>query len=263
MQGSLSLFPEEYRVTEQDGRKYTRYCLLSAGILVGVYGLAILPILPLAALPIAVLLLLPRWMINFHELLHIYDQQQINPVIRLMGVSPLPLSVISLSYSQVRTLHFAHHAAPATDADPDAYHIRGSWPQSIFNAFVSPEQSAIRWIAKHGLTLQLSLDLATKLIILGGLTWVGGRAFLWLWLSLRLVYGLGDIAFFRMIHHREGEYGTFALPLPSWLLASGELIFGQTVIQATIHHDIHHQNPRIAARALAAARDDAIAAGTA
>ena len=246
--------PPDYWATEQDAVIYTRRCLICAGVVFVAYGLNVAGALPLAGLVLLGALVLPRWMINLHELLHLYDDQQIHPFIRLMGVSPLPISPISLSYEQTRLLHAGHHAAPATETDPDAYHIRGSWIGTLFNAFIAPEQSSLRWLMRHGLSRQLAVDMLIKLCLLVGLVWLGDRTFLWFWLSLRLVYGLSDFAFFRLVHHRKGDYGTFALSLPSVVVALGEFVFGKTVIQTTIHHDIHHQNPRIAARALASAR---------
>ena len=246
--------PADYWATEQEAVLYTRRCLICAGLIFAAYGLIVVGVMSLAGLILVGALVLPRWMINLHELLHLYDAQQVNPFIRLMGVSPLPISPISLSYEQTRLLHAGHHAAPATEADPDAYHIRGSWMGALFNAFIAPEQNSVRWLMQHGLSKQLAVDMLVKLCLLVGLAWLGGFSFLWFWLSLRLVYGLSDFAFFRLVHHRQGDYGTFALSLPPVVINLGELVFGKTVIQTTIHHDIHHQNPRIAAHALANAR---------
>ena len=252
-QASTASFPVEYMVTELDALGYSRRCMVGTGVLLGAYALAITQVIPPVALPLIVLLVLPRWMINVHELLHIYDEQQLNRFICLMGVSPVPLSVISLSYGEIRTQHFAHHAAPAQADDPDLYHIQGNWGQAIFNAFTSPEQSALRWIATHRLTPQLAFDLMIKLITLIALAALGGPLFIWFWLSLRVVYGLGDLAFFRFVHHQQGEYGTFGLPWPQWAIRLSTLVVGSTVTNATLHHDVHHQNPYLAARALPAA----------
>ena len=250
----LSDVPKSYWATDKEAILYTRRCLMGASLLVGAYLLSVIGVLPQFVLFFLSALVLPRWMINLHELLHLYNEQQVNPFIRLMSVSPVPLSPLSLSYSQIKTFHAGHHAAPATEADPDAYHIRGSWISSFLNAFIAPEQSSIRWLIQHGLSRQLVIDMLVKLCIFLGLAWFGGRTFLWLWLSLRLIYGLGDFAFFRSVHYLQGAYGTFAWSLPSAVVLLGEYLFGKTVVQATIHHDIHHQNPRIAAHALASAR---------
>lgn len=255
---AFTTFPKDYGANDQDGRQYTRHCLLGAAVLGVGYGLAIAHLIPLVVLPLVVALVLPRWMINFHELLHLYPENQINPWIRLMGVGPLPLSVISLSYREIRTLHFGHHGAPGTDSDPDAYHIRGHWSVVIFNAFTAPEQSTLRWLIARGITVQLGIDLTLKLLIFIGLMALGGGPFLWLWLSMRLVYGLGDLAFFRMVHYRQGNCGTFGLTLPPPLLTFSEIAVGKTVVHTTINHDIHHRYPHIAARCLMAARSQMV-----
>lgn len=253
-QTSPQNFPAEYCVTELDALAYSRRCMVGTGLMLGGYGLAIAHSLPAWALPLLVVLVLPRWMINVHELLHIYDEKQLNPFICLMGASPVPLSVVSLSYPQLRQLHFAHHAAPTTNDDPDAYHIRGHWLQAAFNAFVSPERNVVNWVAQHGVSLQLAFDLVVKFIVLSVLAWLGGWLFLLFWGSIRVVYAAGDFAFFRLVHHQRGEYGTFSLTPPPLLITLSELIFGQTVTHTTLNHDIHHQNPYIAARSLQAAR---------
>jgi hypothetical protein len=229
--------------------------MVGTGVLLGAYGAAIAQLIPPWSLPLIILLVLPRWMINVHELLHIYSEQQLNRFICLMGASPVPLSIVSLSYGEMRTQHFAHHATATTEADPDAYHIRGTWLQASFHAFTSPEQTAIRWIYRYGLTPRLMVDLGMKLVVLVVLGWLGGSLFLWFWLPLRLVYGIGDLAFFRCVHHQKGDYGTFALHLSRPLQTVGEIIFGCTVVHTTLNHDIHHRNPYIAARSLMAARD--------
>ncbi|MFB2879317.1 hypothetical protein [Floridanema aerugineum] len=154
----------------------------------------------------------------------------------------------------MREIHFGHHAAPATASDPDNYHIQGNFFLILLNAFTTPEQSFIRYVAANGFNLQLGIDLFIKLVALGILAWLGGEKFLWFWLCLRIVYGLGDIVFFRATHHQQGKYGTFEIKIPHILCTLGELIVGKTVIQTTINHDVHHQNPAIAARHLAMAR---------
>jgi len=247
-------FPAEYSVTELDALQYSRGCMAGTGLLIGGYALAVGQVLPLWALPLLVLLVLPRWMINVHELLHVYDERQLNPFICLMGASPVPLSILSLSYGQIRQQHFAHHAAPTTAADPDRYRIHGHWLQAMGNALTSPEQSAGRWIAQQGLSASLAFDLVVKFCLLVGLAWWGGVAFGVFWLSIRLVYGLGDFVFFRLVHHQQGAAGTFGLTLPPPWVTLSEWVFGHTVTHATLNHDIHHRNPYIAARSLPAAR---------
>lgn len=246
--------PATYMVTEQDALQYSRHCMVGTLLLLGGYALAVAGVLPIVGLVALVALVLPRWMINVHELLHIYDHHQLNRFICLMGVSPVPLSVITLSYGEIRQQHLAHHRHALTHQDPDLYHIHGPWWRVVLNAFTTPEQGALHWIAAEGLNLQLGLDLVIKLGVLIYLAWWGGITFLWFWLSLRLVYGLGDLAFFRLVHNRQGETGSFPITPPLWLRRLSTLIYGITVTEATLNHDIHHQNPYVAARCLTLVR---------
>jgi fatty acid desaturase len=250
----VSSYPVEYMVTEQDALGYIRQCWMASAVLLLSYGLAVQGILPIAGLVLVVILALPRWIISIHELMHIYDDQQISRWVGLMGVSPVPLSVLTLSYSQLRAIHWEHHLDPASPADPDAYHIRGPVWWAFLNALTVPEQSVIRWLTTRGLSVSLTLDLVIKAVLLGAIAWWGGATFWWFWVTLRLVYGIADFAFFRCVHHHQGEYGTFGLSLPAVWVRLGEGVFGKTVVHATLNHDLHHQAPGLAARSLSLAR---------
>ncbi|MEM9163572.1 MAG: hypothetical protein AAGC54_10960, partial [Cyanobacteria bacterium P01_F01_bin.4] len=214
--------------------------------------------MPIAGLILVVILALPRWIISVHELLHIYAPEQLNRLICLLGASPVPLSVLTLGYSEIRAIHLAHHRAPTTDADPDIYHIRGSDWWVFLNAMTTPEQDTIRWIGTHGLSLTLAIELVIKLALLGTLAGFGGTTFWCFWLTLRLVYGVSDFIFFRCVHHQKGNYGNFALSLPPVLIRIGEWVFGKTVVHATLNHDLHHQYPGLAAHSLSLAREQQV-----
>lgn len=246
--------PNEYMATDNDANQYLCHCTIAALILVGAYGLFVAEFISSWILFLIVAITLPRWIISVHELLHMKTDKQINKIIRCLGISPIPLSILTLSYSQIRDIHLAHHRSPATESDPDAYHIRGNFFVVVLNALSAPEQSFVRSLQVNGFNHQLGLDLLIKLLILVILILLNAEKFFVFWLFLRIVYALGDIVFFRLVHHQQGKYGTFGIPIPSILETWGERIFGQTVIQATINHDVHHHNPGIAARHLAMAR---------
>jgi hypothetical protein len=69
----------------------------------------------------------------------------------------------------------------------------------FLGALTAPEQSFIRFLILKGFDLQLELDLIIKLLLLGILVGLGGEKFFWFWLFLRIVYGLGDLVFFRLV----------------------------------------------------------------
>lgn len=250
-------YPANYMVTEADALGYVRRCWVAALILWGAYALAIQGTLPIAGLVLVVMLVLPRWIVCVHELVHIYAPEQLNPLICWLGASPVPLSGLALGYREIQTIHFAHHQAPATEDDPDAYHIRGATGWVLLNAMTTPEQDTIRWIASRELSVSLALSLLLKLVVLGAIAWLGGTTFLWFWLTVRFVHGLSDFMFFRCVHHQKGTYGTFALSLPPVFVRLGEWLLGSTVMQATMNHDLHHQSPGLAARSLNLARQQA------
>ncbi|BAZ71121.1 hypothetical protein NIES4106_59180 (plasmid) [Fischerella sp. NIES-4106] len=246
--------PIEYIVSDDDASQYLRNCAVAALILVGAYGLFVAGFISSWILFAIVAVTLPRWIMNVHELIHVKNDKQINRIISCLGLSPIPLSLVTLSYPETRKIHQAHHYTPATESDPDAYHIQGNFFVVILNALSTPEQSFFRYLAVHGFNLQLGLDLLIKFLILAILIFLGGKKFFWFWLCLRIVNGLADIVFFRLVHYQKDQYGTFEIKFPSNLETWGELIFGKIVIQATMNHDVHHQNPGIAVCHLAAAR---------
>lgn len=251
---SLTNYPAEYMVTEVDAINYVQQCWQVFIILIASYVAALQGVMPIAGLVMVVVLALPRWIISVHELVHIYDPQQLNRLICILGACPIPLSLLTLGYRESQVLHFAHHQAPATDADPTNYQIRGATWWVFLNAMTTPEQDTIRWIVTYGISLSLVIDLMIKAAILGALTWFGGTTFLWFWLTLRLVYGISNFIFFRCVHHQRGNYGSFALSMPSKLIRLGEWMFGETVVHATLNHDLHHEYPGLAARSLSLVR---------
>ena len=71
-------------------------------------------------------------------------------------------------------------------------------------------------------------------------------------LSIRLaIFVANDFVFFHMVHYRGGRYGTFPIPLPLPIRYPLIVIYGVDVVYATMHHDIHHEQPMIAAKHLA------------
>ena len=247
-------YPTEYMVTELDALGYVQQCWVVSIILLASYAWAIQGGMPITGLILVVILALPRWIISVHELLHIYSPQQLNRVICLLGSSPVPLSALTLGYREIQAVHFAHHRAPTTDTDPDAYHIRGASWWVLLKAMMTPEQDTVRWIMTHGLSVSLAIELMIKSGLLAALAWFGGTTFLWFWLTLRAVYGFADFIFFRCVHHQNGDYGSFALSLSPGLIRLGEWAFGKTVVHATLNHDLHHQCPGLAAHSLSLAR---------
>lgn len=79
---------------------------------------------------------------------------------------------------------------------------------------------------------------------------VSPPAFLYWWLVLRITYIINDFVFFHLVHYRAGQYGTFPIPLPALLRYPLLAIYGIDVVYATMHHDVHHEHPLIAAKYL-------------
>ena len=155
-----------YQVTQTNAQQYIWACGISAAILIVTFVLWVTDSIPAAVALMGVALTLPRWLINVHELFHIYPAERSPGLIRFCNNSPIPLSGLVLSYSQSQRLHKDHHRSSATPEDPDSYHIRGSWLGIIPRAFLSPEISAIHWVRTHGVSRSLLWDWLGKWAIL-------------------------------------------------------------------------------------------------
>ena len=149
-----------YYATDQDARQYE---LASGAIvltLIGAYLGAALHVIPVWAMVLAVVSVLPRWMIYFHELFHVRKSDQITPLNRLML---LPFTPLSLGYREFREIHLGHHKAPASEKDPDAFHILGGPFLAFLGALTLSEQALVRWIAAHKIDQQLGVDMGIRL----------------------------------------------------------------------------------------------------
>ena len=233
--------------TVADAQRYQFRSLTIVLLLFSAYGAVVALAMPGWILMIMMLLLLPRWMIYTHELFHLRGPTQVDFATRLM---PLPFTPFALGYDEFRQIHFRHHKHPATRADPDAFHLLGGPWRAAWGALTVPEQAFFRWIRQpHGIRT-LSPGFWWRIGIFGACLLVGGWTFLWFWIPLRLVYALGDFSFFYLPHVRDGVPGTYCLKLPRAFQVLAELLYGRTLVRATMFHDRHHLHPSIQARAL-------------
>ena len=243
----MTITKDSYVASTADVRRYQFRSLAIVLLLFGAYGTITAKLMPDWILVVIVLLLLPRWMIYTHELFHLRNAKQIDFITRLM---PLPFTPFALGYDEFRQIHFRHHRHPATPTDPDAYHILGGPWRGALGALTVPEQSFFRWTRlTHGI-LKPSLNFWWRSGIFGACLLVGGWSFFWFWIPLRLVYALGDFSFFYLLHVRGGQPGSYSLKLPRVFQVLAELLYGRTLVRATMFHNRHHLHPGIQARAL-------------
>lgn len=188
-----------------------------------------------------------RWMIAFHELFHLKKAEELDIITRLV---PIPFAPINLGYREYRAIHMAHHQHTATAKDPDAFHILGGLVKAFIGAVTQHEQATFRYISAHGLSQELAIMMMIRLSLFSVMLVLSPSAFLVWWLVLRVTYIINDVVFFHLVHYRSGVGGTFALPLPVFLKLPAVLIYGVDVVYATMHHDIHHRYPKIAAKHL-------------
>ena len=208
--------------------------------------------LPWWALAITINIALVRWLLLMHELFHIQSHADAHPLIRLLLV---PFTPVNIGYAEYRQLHMGHHRYAATADDPDAFHIRGGHLRSLLGALFFPEVSTLKCLADPEIRIN-GPELMMRLALFVGLAWLGGAAFWSVWVWLRINYMISIWVFFHHLHYRGGAYGTFALPLPGVLASVLKRVYGKPVFYATIHHDVHHRYPKVAAVNLPALADE-------
>jgi fatty acid desaturase len=202
-------------------------------------------------LALAVALLVPRWMIAVHELFHLRSEREVDPLTRLQLLLFTPLA---LGYREMLANHRSHHRATGTLQDAEHYQLTGPPWQGFLNALSAPEQMWFRWVGEHGIDSELARGTALRAALFAVLV-VGTRgALLWYWLPARIVFGLSYFVFFYCLHRRGEAFGSYALPLREGVSRALKIVYGTDVVEATVHHDVHHAQPRIAARDLGAAR---------
>ena len=191
--------------------------------------------------------LVTRWMIAFHELFHLKKAEELDLLSR---IGPIPFAPLNLGYREYRHSHFGHHHHTASAMDPDAFHIRGGFLKAFIGAATQHEQATYRYISTHGLSRELASMMLIRLTLFTTILLVSPSAFLVWWLVLRVTYTINEFIFFHIVHYRAGLTGTFPLPLPAMIRYLALLIYGVDVVYATMHHDIHHMYPKVAAKYL-------------
>ena len=191
--------------------------------------------------------LVTRWMIALHELFHLRKAEDLDLLTRIL---PIPFAPFSLGYREYRHIHFGHHHHTASVMDPDAFHIRGGFLKAFIGTATQQEQATYRYISTHGISKELTVMMLIRLAIFTAMLLLSPAAFLVWWLVLRVTYIINDFVFFHLVHYRAGSTGTFPIPLPAIIRYPALLIYGIDVVYATMHHDIHHKNPSVAAKYL-------------
>ena len=236
---------------EADARALTRSAHLFTALAYIHLAAAAVHVIPAWTLALSIPILVPRWMIAVHELFHLRSEREVDGVMRLL---PFIFTPLALGYREQLRNHRGHHLNMAVPEDPEFYQLRGSPIRGFLNAVTAPEQMWFRWRARYGIDRRLAADTTVRLALFIGLAVAGGVAFAWYLAAARLTFGVAYFTFFYALHRRAGAYGVYPLVLPGWLARASTLVFGSVVVEATLHHDVHHAQPRIAARHLPESR---------
>ena len=243
--------PAIHLAHEADARRLTRNSLLcTAVIYLHLLAVAAALVPPWTA-AITAMLLVPRWMIAVHELFHLRSDREVDPVTWLQ---PLVFTPLSLGYREMLANHRSHHRFMSTRRDVEFYQLRGTPAAGFINAMTAPEQMWMRWVLEQGVDRQLALTTVLRCALFAGFAGVCGASFLWYWLPARCAYGISYFVFFYCLHRRGDAMGVYRLALPSGVANFITLFYGADLVEAILHHDVHHAQPRIAARDLAASR---------
>jgi hypothetical protein len=237
--------------SDADAKRLTRTSLICVAVIYGDLLAAAAGLVPAWTLAIVVPLLIPRWMIAIHELFHLRSEREVDPVTRFQ---PLLFTPIALGYRENLVNHRTHHRHMGTAADAEFYQLRGSRLSGFANAMTAPEQMWFRWVKEHGLDRRLGVETALRFMLFAGLASGTGTVFLWYWVPARIAFGVSYFVFFYWLHRRGPQMGVYRLVVPQPLAAILTLLYGRDVVEATLHHDVHHVQPRIAAEHLAVSR---------
>lgn len=228
----------------RDARRFQLKAMAVLMLLYGHLAAVILGWAPAWSLFISAPILVVRWLLGTHELLHLRTEREVDALTRLM---PLLLTPLSIGYREHLAMHRGHHQSMATPDDPEYFQLRGNKLAGFLNALTAPEQSFLRWIAAHGADAELLVGAAIRLGLFATLAWLSGPWFLWYWIPVRLSHALAFFSFFYLLHRRGREYGVYPVKLPNWAARTYALLFGREALLATCHHDAHHRHPRVSA----------------
>lgn len=238
---------EHLHATEHDATRYQRTILLITAVICLQLALTrngtVSPWLFCLTLPI----LIPRWMLAAHELFHVRKAADLDLVTRLL---PLGFAPLVLGYTEYQAIHFGHHTAMCTPADPEWFQLRGNYLQGWLNAMTMPEQALTGWVRRFGVDRGLAQTLGIQLGLFSLLIYWMGVNFWWYWLPARISYSAATFSFFYLLHRRGTQIGVFPVRLQKWVAWVFGILYGTDALQATCHHDLHHANPRLAARNL-------------
>jgi len=237
----------EYYANEKDVMEYRIKIYLFTFVLFATYAAYASGVINVVWMALLTTVMVTRWMIAFHELMHLKKPHELDVFTRLL---PIPFSPLNLGYREYHNIHMGHHQYTATANDPDAFHILGGFVNAFIGALTQQEQASYRYIRAHGLSRELMLMMLVRASVFFALLLAAPFAFLAWWLVLRLSYVINDFVFFHLVHFRGGKAGTFPIPLPGFIIYPSLLIYGSDVVYATMHHNIHHQHTRIAAKYL-------------
>jgi hypothetical protein len=237
--------------SDADARRLTRMSLICVTVIYADLLAAAFGLVPPWTLAIVVPLLVPRWMIAIHELFHLRSEREVDPVTRFQ---PLLFTPVCLGYRENLVNHRSHHRYMATPTDAEYYRLRGSRLTGFFNAMTAPEQMWFRWVSEHGLDRRLAIETALRCLLFAALVAVSGTVFLWYWIPARVAFGASYFVFFYWLHRNGEAMGVYRLVVPQSLATVLTFVYGKDVVEATLHHDAHHAQPRIAAEHLAASR---------
>jgi fatty acid desaturase len=112
----------EYHATDRDAAEYqTKVIVFNLGLYTcfAAFVLEVINVWWMVALSSV---MVTRWMIAFHELLHLRSADELDPFTRLL---PIPFAPLNIGYREYRNIHAGHHRDTATERDPDAFHILG------------------------------------------------------------------------------------------------------------------------------------------
>ena len=239
--------PRIARRDAADARRYLRATLVGTLAMYALLAGSLTGILPALVLVAVVPLVYVRLSLALHELLHIRPAARVPLFHRLAMIFDTPFG---LGYREHRALHLRHHRCGAGAADPELHQIAGSHARALGNALMAPERSLVAWIRTRGVSAPLAREGGLRLAAFVIVAALNPAVFLLYWVVLRLSIGAAGFVFHHVLHNRDGELGTFALPIPDRVLRAGAWVFGTEPMLILARHRAHHLWPELRVRDL-------------
>lgn len=165
-QQAWALFPPDA------ASRYETPMLLYALAFYACYAVGVAGWVPMWAAGVVGVILLLRYFNQAHEMMHadVKRERAWHPARTVL----ILMSPIYLGFRELRESHLLHHREEGSPRDPDLVMMAESPLKAGLWCLLQPEQSAVDYIQRFGLSPKLAARMAVHAALFGVLMWLGG-----------------------------------------------------------------------------------------